>query len=77
VLLYLATLGRTSSGSSSKDTRRSESGPLLDPTTGVSTTLDRLATYQTVIREELETPLHPATINELRWYFTQRQTAIG
>jgi len=39
--------------------------------------LDRLyATYQTVIHEELETPLHAATINELRWYFTHRQTAI-
>ena len=31
--------------------------------------------YQTVIREELETPLHPATINELKWYFEHRRQA--
>jgi hypothetical protein len=36
--------------------------------------LDRLYdAYQTVIREELETPLHPATIGELKWYFEHRQ----
>ena len=38
--------------------------------------LDRLYdAYQTVIREELESPLHPATISELRWYFEHRQRA--
>lgn len=31
--------------------------------------------YQTVIREELETPLHPATIRELKWYFEHRRKA--
>lgn len=31
--------------------------------------------YQAVIREELETPLHRATINELKWYFAHRQQA--
>jgi hypothetical protein len=31
--------------------------------------------YQTVIREELESPLHPATINELKWYFNNRRRA--
>lgn len=31
--------------------------------------------YQTVIREELETPLHPATIRELKWYFEHRRAA--
>jgi hypothetical protein len=40
--------------------------------------LDRVyGAYQTVIREELETALHPATISELKWYFEHRQTAIG
>lgn len=30
--------------------------------------LDRVYdAYQTVIREELESPLHPATISELQW----------
>jgi hypothetical protein len=33
--------------------------------------------FQTVVREELETPLHRATISELRWYFEDRQQAIG
>jgi hypothetical protein len=38
--------------------------------------LDRVyAAYQTVIREELETPLHRATISELKWYFERRRTA--
>lgn len=38
--------------------------------------LDRVYdAYQTVIREELESPLHPATIGELKWYFTHRQQA--
>jgi hypothetical protein len=32
--------------------------------------------YQTVIREELETPLHPATIRELKWYFEHRLAAV-
>lgn len=31
--------------------------------------------YQTVIREELESPLHPVTINELKWYFDNRRKA--
>ena len=40
--------------------------------------LDRVyGAYQTVIREELETPLHPATISELKWYFEHRQKTIG
>ena len=40
--------------------------------------LDRVyADYQAVIREELETPLHPATISEFKWYFDQRQPAIA
>jgi hypothetical protein len=30
---------------------------------------------QTVIREELESPLHPATISELLWYFEHRRQA--
>jgi hypothetical protein len=33
--------------------------------------------YQTVIRDELESPLHPATISELRWYFEHRGEAAG
>ena len=38
--------------------------------------LDRVYdAYQTVIREELETPLHPATISELKWYFEHRRQA--
>lgn len=38
--------------------------------------LDRVyGAYQAVIREELESPLHPATINELRWYFEHRREA--
>lgn len=32
--------------------------------------------YQTVIREELETPLQPATIRELKWYFEHRRAAV-
>jgi hypothetical protein len=28
--------------------------------------------YQTVVREEWENPLHPRTVEELRWYFEQR-----
>ena len=40
--------------------------------------LDRVYTaYQTVVREELETPLHRATIGELQWYFEHRQKAVG
>jgi hypothetical protein len=35
------------------------------------------AAYQSVIREELETPLHPATIGELKWYFEHRRKAEG
>ena len=31
--------------------------------------------YQSVIREEFETPLQPATIRELKWYFERRRTA--
>jgi hypothetical protein len=31
--------------------------------------------YQTVIHEELESPLHPATIGELQWYFQHRDKA--
>jgi hypothetical protein len=31
--------------------------------------------YQSVIHEELESPLHPATINELKWYFEHRREA--
>jgi hypothetical protein len=38
--------------------------------------LDRLySAYQQIIHEELETPLHRATINELKWYFEHRQKA--
>jgi hypothetical protein len=33
--------------------------------------------YQIVIREELETPLQPATIRELKWYFEHRRTAAS
>ena len=40
--------------------------------------LDRVYhAYQEVIHEELETPLHRATIGELKWYFERRQTAGG
>jgi hypothetical protein len=40
--------------------------------------LDRAyAAYQTVVREELETPLHRATIGELKWYFEHRQQVTG
>jgi hypothetical protein len=40
--------------------------------------LDRVySAYQTVVREELETPLHRATIGELKWYFEHRQPAVG
>jgi hypothetical protein len=36
--------------------------------------LDRVYdAYQTVIREELESPLHAVTIGELKWYFAHRQ----
>jgi len=35
-------------------------------------------TYQRVIHEELESPLHPATIGELQWYFEHRhRVALG
>ena len=38
--------------------------------------LDRVYdAYQTVIREELESPLHQATIRELKWYFEHRRQA--
>jgi hypothetical protein len=38
--------------------------------------LDRLYNgYQHVVHEELETPLHRARVNELRWYFEHRQKA--
>lgn len=38
--------------------------------------LDRFySAYQTVVREELESPLHPATVNELKWYFEHRRQA--
>jgi hypothetical protein len=38
--------------------------------------LDRVYdAYQTVIREELESPLHAATIHELQWYFEHRRQA--
>jgi hypothetical protein len=38
--------------------------------------LDRVYdAYQTVIREELESPLQPATIGELQWYFEHRRQA--
>jgi hypothetical protein len=30
--------------------------------------------YQRVVREEWETPLHPRTVDELRWYFEQRRS---
>jgi hypothetical protein len=40
--------------------------------------LDRMySAYQQVIHEELETPLHRATINELKWYFEHRQKAAS
>jgi hypothetical protein len=29
--------------------------------------------YQRVIHEELETPLHPGTVGDLKWYFERRQ----
>jgi hypothetical protein len=39
--------------------------------------LDRVYdAYQKVIREELETPLHPATIGELKWYFEHRRAVV-
>jgi hypothetical protein len=38
--------------------------------------LDRVYdAYQTVIHEELESPLHPVTIRELQWYFEHRDQA--
>ncbi|MCA1586255.1 MAG: hypothetical protein LC791_16280 [Acidobacteria bacterium] len=38
--------------------------------------LDRVYdAYQTVIHEELESPLQPATIDELKWYFEHRDKA--
>ena len=38
--------------------------------------LDRLySAYQQILHEELETPLHRATVNELRWYFEYRRKA--
>ena len=33
--------------------------------------------YQAVIREELESPLHAATIDELQWYFEHRREAAA
>jgi hypothetical protein len=40
--------------------------------------LDRVYhAYQQVIHEELETPLHHATVAELKWYFEHRQKAAG
>jgi hypothetical protein len=40
------------------------------------TPLDRVyEAYQTVVHEELESPLHPATISELQWYFEHRDKA--
>ena len=30
--------------------------------------------YQIVVRQELETPLYPATVRELKWYFEHRPT---
>lgn len=30
--------------------------------------------YRSVVREELETPLHETTIREIKWYFEHRQT---
>jgi hypothetical protein len=33
--------------------------------------------YQRVIHEELDAPLQPATIAELKWHFEHRQKAIG
>jgi hypothetical protein len=32
---------------------------------------------QTVVRQELESPLHTATIDELKWYFENRDQATG
>ena len=38
--------------------------------------LDRVYdAYQTVVHEELQSPLHPATISELQWYFEHRDKA--
>ena len=38
--------------------------------------LDRVYdAYQAVVREELESPLQPATISELKWYFEHRDQA--
>jgi hypothetical protein len=38
--------------------------------------LDRVYdAYQSVIHEELESPLHSATVSELRWYFEHRNRA--
>ena len=38
--------------------------------------LDRVYdAYQTVVHEELESPLHTATIGELKWYFENRDQA--
>jgi hypothetical protein len=38
--------------------------------------LDRAyAEYQRVIHEELEAPLHPGTVGELKWYLERRQKA--
>jgi len=38
--------------------------------------LDRASdTYEAVIHEELESPLHSATISELKWYFEHRRIA--
>jgi len=33
--------------------------------------------YQAVVHEELESPLHSATISELKWYFDHRRKAAG
>jgi len=40
--------------------------------------LDRgYSAFQEVIHEELEMPLHRATVNELKWYFEHRQKAAN
>jgi hypothetical protein len=40
--------------------------------------LDRgYSAFQEVIHEELEMPLHRATVNELKWYFEHRQKAAS
>jgi hypothetical protein len=40
--------------------------------------LDRASSiYEALIHEELESPLHSATISELKWYFKHRRIAAG